>query len=1283
MWGKTRYALVALVVLAATMSLMPGTAEAATYDDFEYNIKSDGTVEITKYIGAGGGVTIPDKIGDKAVTSIGDYVFRECPSLTSVAIPDNVTSIGEWAFYRCPSLTSVSIGNNVTSIGTYAFAYCSSLISITIPDSLTSIGEGVYSGCSSLTSITIPDGVTSVGDWAFAVCYDLTSITIPEGVTSIGYGALYGCSSLTSINIPDSVTSIDGKAFSWCSSLTSITIPDGVTSIVSDAFSWCSSLTSITIPDGVTSIGDNAFEYCPSLTSIVIPDSVTSVGSRAFYGCSSLTEIVIPTNVTYIGVRTFDECYSLDTINVDDGNENYASKDGVLYTKDFTSIIRCPQKKGGAFTCPSSVTSIGDHAFYECSSLSMLIFEGDAPNCQVGWAAKSNPNLKVYFIDGSNGFTTPTWQGFSAIGVISPGMPADADATAGLGSAHISWSAPSNDGNAPFLSYEIWYGTSDVSSDWILFGEVDTNAVTITELEIGTTFYFGVKAVNIAGVSDLCVTSPVVPCTIPGVPQISVVAGDGSVTLSWSELVAPENGWGNIDYFVIYVDGVEVAQTSETPFIITKLNNGEEYSFAVAAHNAGGLGPASPSITASPFTSPDAPNELRVVVGSGQATLSWLAPTFDGGRPVDHYVVYQDGVEIAQTTEAVLVITGLINGQECSFTVAAHNTAGNGAQSNSVLATPFIVPDAPSQLDATPENGQVTLTWTAPDFDGGRPIDYYIVYQDGVALSNHAVGVSVIIDGLNNGQEYSFIVVAHNVAGDSAQSGSVLATPFTMPDAPSQLEATPGDGQVTLTWAAPDFDGGRPIDYYIIYMGGVALPGHPTEPISTITGLTNGQSYSFTVAAHNSAGISPQSVVVESIPFTFSDAPTGLRTILDSGKVTLSWTAPSFDGGRPIDHYVVYQDGVEIAQTAETTHVVEGLNNGQSYVFSVAANSAAGIGLASLPVAAAPSLSIPSSPTSVVAHQLDGGIVMEWMDPIINGGYPITYEVYRGTSAGSATSIGTTSEHSFVDMTCTPGIQYFYHVVATNQMGSSEPSEAVGPISTYSSVLLNVVTDSSSSSIGIVIAISGGAKSVVGNPIGGMSIDLAYSTNNGQTWVGIPSVTTSSGGTFSTQWIPTATGIYMLKASWAGDSTYLASTSIMNLAVTSSSDNYIFTVQSSSTISGLSFDSATNQLSFTVSGEDGTYGYTRIVISKELVVNGTDIKVSLDGAEMNYQLSSTDESWVLYFTYHHSTHGVTVSLGDRSGGAEDSADWISLLIVAMIVAIVGSYAIIRWRKRSD
>ena len=283
----------------------------------------------------------------------------------------NYVSTSPWG--RDVRVKSVIITDGVTSIGNWAFARCTSLSSVTIPNSVTSIGESAFYGCKSLTSVTIPDSVTSIGYNAFGSCESLTSVTIPDSVTSIGESAFYGCESLTSVTIPDSVTSIGESAFRDCASLTSVTIPDSVTNIGWYAFDHCTSLTSVTIPDSVTSIGDWAFYNCKSLTSVMIPDSVTSIGAWAFQGCISLTSVTIPDSVTSIGNGAFASCTSLTGIWVGESNSYYSGNaSGVLFNKDKTTLVQCPGAFSGAYTIPDSVTSISSYAFSGCTSLTSV-----------------------------------------------------------------------------------------------------------------------------------------------------------------------------------------------------------------------------------------------------------------------------------------------------------------------------------------------------------------------------------------------------------------------------------------------------------------------------------------------------------------------------------------------------------------------------------------------------------------------------------------------------------------------------------------------------------------------------------------------------------------------------------------------------------------------------------------------------------------------------------------------------------------------------------------------
>lgn len=195
------------------------------------------------------------------------------------------------------AIRKVEIGSEVTSIGNYAFFNCYSLTSITIPESITSIGNNAFQSCYSLTSIIIPESATSIGNYAFQSCYSLASITIPEGVKRIGNSAFNSCYSLASITIPEGVTSIGNYAFQNCYSLTSITIPKGVKSIGNGAFQYCYSLASITIPDGVTSISGMAFYYCYGVRFFDFTKHTavpTLSNTNAFSGITDDCEIRVP-----------------------------------------------------------------------------------------------------------------------------------------------------------------------------------------------------------------------------------------------------------------------------------------------------------------------------------------------------------------------------------------------------------------------------------------------------------------------------------------------------------------------------------------------------------------------------------------------------------------------------------------------------------------------------------------------------------------------------------------------------------------------------------------------------------------------------------------------------------------------------------------------------------------------------------------------------------------------------------------------------------------------------
>ena len=271
-----------------------------------------------------------------------------------------------------------------------------------------------------------------------------------------------------------------------------------------------------------------------------------------------------------------------------------------------------------------------------------------------------------------------------------------------------------------------------------------------------------------------------------------------------------------------------------------------------------------PYISAVPYTVPNAPTGLTAIAMNGQVTLNWTAPSFNGGRVIDYYVIYQNGVALLNyPTGLTAIINGLTNGQNYSFTVTAHNAAGIGARSINTTVIPFTTPGTPQGFTITPGNAQVTLSWIAPSFDGGRVITNYSVYR-GIMPGGEILLVSLgnvltyTDTSLINGQTYFYRVSAVDLAGVGPQSDEAIAIPYTVPNAPYGLVAIAGNCQVALNWTAPAFNGGNAIDYYVIYQDGVALLDHPTGLATIIGSLTNGLNYSFTVVAHNIAGLGPR-----------------------------------------------------------------------------------------------------------------------------------------------------------------------------------------------------------------------------------------------------------------------------------------------------------------------------------------------------------------------------------------------------------------------------------------
>lgn len=354
------------------------------------------------------------------VKSIGYLTFAEC-GFESLTIPECVTSIENDAFASCYDLTSVTIPDSVTHIGFGAFAMCP-LVEISLPfTGIYADGSGptnfeaifgtedYYENCGyplSLRTVTITGG-TEIADYAFFGCEMIERIILSDGITTIGNSAFERCICLIDIKIPDSVIRIGDSAFKGCCCLPDISLPDGLQSIGNSVFEGCELFTSITIPAGVTSLGGGLFFGCTSLEKVELPciedaygyqyifydvfgypmygyeeifqpalkEVVITGGSLLynFWDCYGITSVTIPENVTHIEPWWFNGCIDLKEINVSEDNEFYSSVDGILYNKDMTAVIRCPEGKRGQIVLPDNVEYINELSFYNCMNITGVV----------------------------------------------------------------------------------------------------------------------------------------------------------------------------------------------------------------------------------------------------------------------------------------------------------------------------------------------------------------------------------------------------------------------------------------------------------------------------------------------------------------------------------------------------------------------------------------------------------------------------------------------------------------------------------------------------------------------------------------------------------------------------------------------------------------------------------------------------------------------------------------------------------------------------------------------
>lgn len=579
----------------------------------------------------------------------------------------------------------------------------------------------------------------------------------------------------------------------------------------------------------------------------------------------------------------------------------------------------------------------------------------------------------------------------------------------------------------------------------------------------GQTYTFAVVATNSVGPSSPSATPSVTDLDVPQPPvSVTSTSTSSSVTATWT---APTDDGGSpiLGYTAQAFDATSDAVLAScgvaaaiTSCVMTGISPNKSYYVRVVAVNA--QGSSDPSL-ATPVDKtgpavPGSPTPSSLTAGDKSATVSWTAPSFDGGSAISSYTATADdgsGDTFTCATNGAArscQISGLTNGVSYAVTLTATNVAGNSLVVSAGTVVPATVPDSPSSLVVISGPSSLAVSWSAPASDGGYDIEGYTATATDLAgdvFSCRSVMTSCVISGLTNGVSYAITVVATTMVGDSLAEIGGTYSPSDVSSAPQGLSLISANGSLTASWSAPVNDGGLAIESYTMTAidgDGNSFTCSTSSTSCTITGLTNGVPYTVSVVATNADGNSPATILGLGTPLTMPSAPNAPRAIALSGSADVTWTSALTDGGSAIISYTATATDANgnqlscVADAASTSCRITGLTNGVSYDITVVATNAVGSS-----VVAEAGFVIPSDvPTAPIAGTLESGnsaVTVTWAAPLDDGGLAITSYTATATDESGATFTCSTTTTSCEISGLTNGVSYTVTVVATNATGDS------------------------------------------------------------------------------------------------------------------------------------------------------------------------------------------------------------------------------------------------------
>jgi hypothetical protein len=512
---------------------------------------------------------------------------------------------------------------------------------------------------------------------------------------------------------------------------------------------------------------------------------------------------------------------------------------------------------------------------------------------------------------------------------------------------------PSPNENLPITNYYVYYSTDNIS-----FTSIDTSSSAtsyiVSGLTNGITYYIKITAWNSIGEGSFSDTVNAYPGPPNAPTDLVLTSGNKNIYASWNSpntsppLPTPNQNLP-IEYYIVswftgaILDGS--ANIIDTSYNIIGLTNGTQYTVSIKAVNANGQG-SDVSGNATPIGPPDAPTSLTLTPGVKQIQATWTAPTSDGGSPITQYnISWYIGTTFVGSSDVsgnilTYTIGSLKDGTTYTVYVKAVNQAGFTGDVVSGNATTPTVPSAPTNLTLTSGSSigskSIKAEWKAPSSDGGQGgggitsyiVNWYITGGSTTSIAISSNNLSYTIGDLTNGTSYNVYVQAVNDVGTGAASETKTQTPYGPPSAPTGLTLTSGNSQIKVDWTAPTDTGGSTIDYYIVswYNGATFIGSDNTldgqsPGTYTITGLTNGTTYTVNVQAHNTAGFTGAAASGTSTPASVPSAPTNLSVLPGTYRsIFVNWSPPTSDGGSAITYYTIswYEEGTIFAGSFNT-----------------------------------------------------------------------------------------------------------------------------------------------------------------------------------------------------------------------------------------------------------------------------------------------------------------------------------------------------------------------------